>query len=217
MPVVPHYRVTFSGTFGPSTAPVEEWSWTLKTAQLLDPQQDKVTALAGVARTAYQTHLAPLWSANTRLQRVRAATVDEFGRVKRNADGGYVQHDVDGEIPGTSTGTILYPLQTAMVVSLMTRRSGPEGKGRMFLPWPQRAIGADYRVLAADVDSVTLAMTNFLNAFRNAAAPGPFIPHVYSSKAVKSEVTGVRIGRVPDTLRSRRSRLVEAYVVRSLA
>lgn len=227
MPAPGHVRVTFSGTFGPVGAPVEIFSHNLAVAPAggWGPGVDQalVTAAAAAASTAWRTHLRNLFTSDVSLTRTRVAYLNSNGLVERNAAGGYVQ--ADDLAVGTGGGVLAtngrMPLSTALAVSLVSGRAGASGKGRFFLPWPgTKALGTDFRMSADDALAVQTAARSFLVAVRAGFPAGSAIvvPSAGSTRdgvqvhgPVLSEVLRIRVGRVPDTMRSRRSGLLEEY------
>jgi hypothetical protein len=140
--------------------------------------------------------------------------LDGFSRVSRTNAGAYDQADFAGEAAGTLVGGVKYPLQTAMVASLLTGRAGATGKGRIYLPAPSTALDSTFRYpeqTATDVATGVKGMVQAMNVALNTAVIGAAV-QVASSKGYLSKVTSVRAGRVPDTQRSRRGDLLEGYV-----
>jgi hypothetical protein len=76
-------------------------------------------------------------------------------------------------------------------------------------------LSADYRISAAAQTTVLTACRAFVNAVNGLSTNEKV--SVVSSKGYTTDVTAVRLGRVPDTMRSRRGDLVEAYAVQTLA
>lgn len=215
MPKPAHTRITFSGIFGPAATPYEEWAFGLNFATYGNTAAIQAS-VAGSAATAFQTHLPGLFKPDVRLVRTRVAQVTELGHVLKVAGSGeYVQGDNLLQVPGTSSNTAVVPLQTACVVSLLSNRGGSTGKGRAFLPTIASPLGSDYRWSTTAADAVNTAMRAFLNALAaivgtgQTPALGP--AQVVSTKGYLSPVTSVRTGVVPDTMRSRRGRIPEAY------
>lgn len=218
-----HRRITFSGIFGTVTTPVENWSFNLSMTGNPQKTLAPLQTLADAAGAAWTSHLAPLYWPSTRLARVRAAEVESDGLVSRQASGAYLQADHVQDRPGlASTGTEnRMPLSAALVVSLQTARPGQAGKGRFFLPWPSfTGIATDYRLPTATAESIADAAKAFLAALNTAAGSPVIVVGASSSitgkEPTSSVVTAVRVGRVPDTMRSRRSSMLEGYVTRSL-
>lgn len=115
-----------------------------------------------------------------------------------------------------ATGPILP--QSALAVSLTTERRGPTGKGRFFLPMPAVAVDNTdrFRVNVATIEGVRDSAQTLLNDVNNFPGPDPIWDEwevcVASTKGYNSKVTGVRVGRIVDTMRSRRNKLAESYV-----
>lgn len=232
MPSPAHTRITWSGVFGGATAPVEIWAFGLN-AEPLDVAAYGAGQVATKMVTAYSTHLKGLFGTSVLLTKTRVANVDASGHVTKVADGSFRQLDDVTQIAGTATETNASrkPISTALCVSLTTARAGATGKGRFYLPWPPvYVLETDYRVSAAFTDSLRDAAKSFLdavNAGLTAAQPGGTATGrlvVASGGSVKtgeapalSRVTGVKVGRVPDTMRSRRGAMLEGYSVGALA
>jgi hypothetical protein len=115
--------------------------------------------------------------------------------------------------PGNGGGAFRYPPQVSLAVSLMTARRGPRGKGRFFLPCPVVQLGTDLRMSEADRDSIQGAVAGFISNLNNWPGIDAGEPKVTvaSTFGTNSDVIAVRVGRALDTIRSRRSDLVEAY------
>lgn len=212
MPTPKHYRITFSGTFGAIGAPVEIWSWGLG---LVYGGADIPVALAqtraAAFQAAYAANIAPQMSGSVVLTRTRYSQHDEGGHVATTSDGAYRQGDDVTVVPGGSLSTLKYPLQTSLVVSLSTARAGATGKGRCFLPMVPKPLGTDFLLPQSDASAMADAFAGFLQAIY----PEQGTPGVISSHGYGSTLTGIRVGRVPDTMRSRRNALLESYEVRS--
>lgn len=215
-----HYLITFSGIHGSVNAPAEEWAFTIKSGGLAIPE-----TVAGLQQPAdelsllYATQLAGLFRTDQTLTRVRIAAFD--GNTQRTAldgNGAYMQADADTPRPGIvvpSTSNRM-PIQTSLCVSLDTARAGARGRGRFFLPWPAVGIEADFRISTVSRDLVADAVQAFLDGINNIGLPGEsnLQVSVVSSFGHITPVTGCRVGRVPDTMRSRRGDLLEDYVER---
>lgn len=150
-------------------------------------------------------------SDNAVLETVKIASIATTGLYDSDP---YVADVAD--TPGGYTGPLnegILP-QSALCISLVTERRGPSGKGRFYIPMP-----------VANISPTTgLASVGQIENARNQAAalitglndePGidtlGLRVVVISSKGFKSDVTAVRVGRVIDTIRSRRAQLAEAY------
>lgn len=212
-----HSRVVFEGVTGTVAAPVERWAFGINFPADAIPTDGTALvddAVASELAGAYDTHIASQMGSDVILTKVKCSHVGANGHVALRADGSYVQ----GEWEGSKVGDLpplAMPLQTALVVSLTTNRAGPTGKGRFFLPWPGYGISVSTKRLES-VDAAFLAgqAKSFLNAL---AGITTFPPQVVSSKGYMTPVTGIRVGRVPDTMRSRREDAPEGYVDLPLA
>jgi hypothetical protein len=140
---------------------------------------------------------------------------------KIGTDGKYV-NDADPTIefltppvPG-SAETLTQAPQCSVAISLTTDRArGFASSGRFYTPTPCLGIGPDGRMTTADQDIFVAGATAFVNAV-NAADFGPVTIYSKAGAGAKRAVTGIRVGRVVDTIRSRRSSLDEAYVAAAL-
>lgn len=103
--------------------------------------------------------------------------------------------------------------QVALAVTLHTAKRGPRGRGRFYLPAPGLPLGADARLSDVHRDEVRSAVVTFLDNINNEAGLDALDlgVTVASSYGDNSAVTGVRVGRVFDTIRSRRRSVVEDY------
>jgi hypothetical protein len=218
MPKPSHTRLTWKGVFGTSSAPAEEWQFSLSTTY--DPtalSTQARTALADALKLTYTTKLAGV------LHQGIVMTSAEF---RRYAPGGLEPRATDGSFSGQGFSTVsagvagglggvLYPPQVALVVSLVTPRPGATGKGRFYLPIGGHAITVDsgFILPQQNADILADAVRDFLNTVSTDIG-APLV--VVSSMGYTSPVTGMKIGRVLDTHRSRRARMKEAYVNRAL-
>lgn len=213
MPVPAHSRLTFSGVVLDTQAnvPLEEWSFSVKSASLGTSAPDDTSGLQGdaeAARAAYVAHVKPEMPHWTVLTNVRCSMHAAGGLTRRTTDGSYLHADAPAAVAGGSEGLVRYPLQSALVVSLQTDRAGATGKGRFFLPCPNVVLGVQFALAQVDQQRITTAMEAFLGAL----VPTFGDIRVVSSAGVTSVVRSVRVGRVIDTQRSRRSHLQEKYL-----
>lgn len=211
-----HHRLTWSGFIGPESSPLEYWSFGLSTAdnpEVNDFNEAQMNGLAGGLWTCYETELNSLMATDCHLTETRWAAVGADGLTRKRVDGSFVQGIVTDDLPGSGDPTQM-PLEVALCVSLQTPRAGASGKGRFFLPWPSKNVNVvDKRLTVADAEDVRDNVADFLNAV-NLIGDQPIA--VVSTKGYSSPVTRVRVGRVPDVLRSRRRDQAEGYVVDDL-
>lgn len=214
MPIPAHNRLIVSGIFGSIAQPSEIWSFSLKTGPRVFASDADRQSAAVALKDAYTTHLSPLLPSWVWATRFRVSQHLELtGDTSVNDQGGYNQADENVNVPGSGPSSTVYPLSTALCVSLTTNRDGPTGKGRFYLPMPAMALSGDFRISEANATEVATAAKNFIAAINGSViAPGPEDDVVVSSsKGYNSLVTGVRVGRVPDTMRSRRSAQLEGW------
>jgi hypothetical protein len=116
-------------------------------------------------------------------------------------------------VPGGAAFGQVYP-QLALACSLNTDRRGPSGMGRFFLPMPILNMNPEtFLANLPDVEAVRGSVALWIAAVNN--LPGIDAPDfrvvVASTKGFNTRVESVRIGRVVDTMRSRRRQLRENY------
>lgn len=207
-----HHRLTFSGVVGTSSAPIEQWSFGLSLSDdaTINAWDDlTIDAYASSMKDAYAANIDPIMQATTVLTEVRYACIGADGiHVRTRPDGSYVQGIWTGVDAG-GLGAIGMPLEVAIVATFDTARSGPRGRGRIFLPFP-----------AFDVDTLSKRLNDVQAAniagpvaelIRDVNSAGDPVVSVVSKFGFVSPVTRVRVGRVPDVLRSRRRDAVEGY------
>jgi hypothetical protein len=220
MPYARHLRVTALGRLG--TSP-ERFSYGINMAPL---QTDRVGPFFGLApssgvwadiandvrifHTNFQSHLSP----RAILEVVKVADI--------GADGKYLEDPIIVDVvdaPGGSEASIgeqeMATPQAALAISLLTARRGPTGKGRFYVPMPMLNLGQDMLANPARIAQVQASAATLLNNLGNAPGVDVFDlrPVVSSTKGYNSTVTAVRVGRVVDTIRSRRRSLDESFTL----
>lgn len=221
MPYIPHFRLTVSGVLGPRATPSEAFSFgvslgdnsgvvSLPPSAEFDQMCAETVTFFGQSNTKVTTAAA--------ITEIRLAMIGPEGRVVLNGDGSYAQYKkaYTTGANGTVT-TVFHPFQVATGVSMLTPRSGQNGRGRFYLPASALSVGTDGRISAADAQIVSLSCAGWLSTL-NAAMTGTSRVIVASQGSVRqglgpvnSPVTSVRVGRVLDTIRSRRTSLLEEY------
>ena len=209
-----HYRLTLSGTL---MGAAEKFTFGLSlardagdgdasgavqhnAAQFDDMVQDSV---AFFARPASRI------SSYAVLKEVKLATI--------GADGKYTTDPFIAGVNqagGSNPGQVVYPPQIALAVSLVTNRRGPTGKGRFYLPAPYAGIDPTTGLtFPTDVALVRDSVVQWIDALNN-EPDIDVVNHgvcVASTKGYNTRVTGVRVGRALDTIRTRRASLLETY------
>jgi hypothetical protein len=132
-------------------------------------------------------------------------------------------------ITGKSTTTAMayhYPPQIACVVSTVTAaQRGYASKGRFYLAAPSADLAADWRLPLTHAQEYASKAATFISALRftDPPLPGEWRPCIVSpmqtaagSGPTVRSITGVRVGRVLDTMRSRRTSMIESYETHTL-
>jgi len=121
--------------------------------------------------------------------------------------------------PAVGASVAFVPNQIAMVASLWTGVSlGTGNRGRIYLPAPAQDVGTDGRWVLSLATGLVTRVRDMINAVNGeistiAVPTEPAIMASVTAHQAGSEkaVTTVRIGRVPDTQRRRRTDLDEDY------
>ena len=194
-----HRRLTLSGIFGEVAAPFERWSmrWNLGVSE--SPGELGFIADAAVANLAY---IGEGSKSAVKITEVKVAAI--------GANGLYTADPVIRAVylAGSGTGGQVIP-QLALAVSFGTQRRGPTGKGRVYQPIPGADVQADGVYSNAYVAECATRHAGFVNQLNAAAGFGVVV--IASSKGYLTPVQTVKVGRVPDTIRSRRRQMTENY------
>lgn len=209
MPYLPHRRLTMIGTMGGNND--ERFSFGLSLDETffnLQPDQDMLEDMVVKTQAFFS---AP----TTNIHSTAVLTMVKLAKI--GADGKYLEDAlfVDGlTSAGGGSSTVLHPFQVALAVSLGSARRGPTGRGRFYLPLPALVVSTDGTAGGGQLLEVQGSVKTWLEALGNREGIDPSVPSVViaSTKGYVSPVTSVRIGRVLDTIRSRRRSLNEAYI-----
>lgn len=202
----PFLRLQVSG----SLFTAESFSWSISMISDFPGPGDTPTTIPAGLVTAIQSFHTSTSMPHAKLETIKLNLI--------GADGKYVSdttvfHDFATPVAGTATGNT-YPPQIALAITLRTaKKRGLAASGRFFLPGPGRVLQADGRLSIADATAYATAATTLLNALTT-NLPG-WDPGVVSKVGAGAEnpVTHVEVGRVYDTIRSRRTSLPEEYVI----
>jgi hypothetical protein len=174
--------------------------------------QQMVTDCASAVSTMWQSAGAGIES-GYQLQYLRLAKIGTDGKYFP----GSVSFDHIYSSPPAGGGgatTARFPLQVALATTLLTAiPRGQANKGRIYLPWPNAALGNDalFPVTSANTRSSTVAtMITALNVILgpcNVFSKGTKT----STAGAKHVVTGVKTGRRPDVQRRRAKQVAEIY------
>ena len=189
----------------------EQFSWSLAFIQGAggnEPAPDEVPA--GVV-SAIQTFWR--WpSLISKFAQIDTIKLNEIGLDGRYVNPETVLEEIVGGIVGVAD-SVIYPPQVAIVVSLDTAiRRGRAHAGRFYLPLPGPVLSASGVLAAAEQEKYVDAATTMIEGLNNALQPWQVGVVSDIGPGAQQRVTHVRVGRVFDTMRSRRRSLDEAYV-----
>lgn len=176
--------------------------------------QNFVAGLATVVQSWFTSNSAKIYI-RASLNWVKIALVDKEGKY---IDGPYI-HDFDVPSQGPGTDPVAPQLTVAHSMTTAVKR-GPGRFGRIYPPLNAQVDG-NGRAIGADL--MAQAFSDFIegiNDYIHGAGPAFVEASVVVASAVgtgiNAPVTGVRVGDVIDTMRSRRSALKETYSVRTV-
>lgn len=219
MPYAPHYRVTWSGTLGvPDPVEIFAFGLSLDVGPSDFLNRDDLFPLAGACLDAWAATMKNHTHQMAGVDRVRVASIGANGKVPRNADGAFVQADATGWVQGGATGPVPAP-QTALVVSLRSEMDDLTGRGRFYHPLPAAALDATFRMSTGATQTLVTVARDFVRAVNTASLAAGAGRVVVASQGSPTRaippanrlVTQVSVGRVLDTVRSRRNALDEAH------
>jgi hypothetical protein len=213
MPVPRHFRITFRGIF--KNTP-EEWSFHLKYSRQSGTSPD--ATVDSVDATA----VTNAWNVFADAGYMSSATVMTDWRVyvmgldnRLEGNPRIIEFPVGSRPEGA--GVANKPPQIACAITSVGPDRGPAKNGRFFIPALSTPVGTDLRMSLADQTALLNASVAFVKDVSNAID----IPvGLESSELVNVSERGgpngtmqvvdhMSVGRVLDTIRSRRSKLVE--------
>lgn len=211
---LPHYYLTFGGPLGNQ----EQWSCGLRLKRANDSgisqalEERQLLAMSLVLRSAWQSTSNPSGSTAG----LTWAKVNRIG-----VDGRYVNDwtNVVDHAQVSPPQASLFPLQVSMAITLTTdSERGLANKGRIYAPapWqplqgPDKTWSNEQTLVAANWMAGLIETLNNTNA-DDASGSNPlgFVSIASSTRAGATRaVTGVQVGSVPDTMRSRRNKQQE--------
>lgn len=197
----PHSLLTFSG---PAYADQEEWSTGCRLRRSAPPTLAELQEAA----TAFQ-----VFCGTTALGASNAARLVSVKWAPQNTEGKYG----DGEsvelllAPSALGSNDRMPAQIAIVLSLRTARPRGRGSnGRMYIPALPTLETNSGRFSGTDATTIAVAASDMLSEIGTALSTDVVVGSQVGSGLLET-VTGVRVGRVPDTQRRRRQGLPESY------
>jgi hypothetical protein len=212
-----HLRLTLAGDIAAAAGSVERWSFRLN---MSDP--DSLTSgsdgyfddLVADCK-AYVTAEVNVWN-GAGLDEVKLAFIGPPPAGSTSL-GVYTKDARVANFPrvpfGGQGSVSLFPNQVALAISLGTGQRGRSKRGRIYLPMPQVSLESDGQFLAVQADGIRNRFVTFVNNLNNGPGfsnPEPRVT-IASQSGANTDVTQVRVGRVLDTIRSRRRSLPEAY------
>lgn len=127
-----------------------------------------------------------------------------------------VQHDYVAPFPAGNSNTNL-PAQNALAITLRTAaQRGRASRGRFFQPLPAVNVDSSGFIPAAQRLAILDGAETLLNALNEALDPWRLGILSDVGEGASRPVTRVEVGRVVDTIRSRRNKLAEDYDGRDL-
>lgn len=214
MPVPTHFRFTFRGDF---VGTPEHWSFGLHYRRNIDLGPD--AGLADIDKAAVTSAVDFFFSLNGVKIPSNAKMTD--WRVYQIGTDGKAEGDIHVEdvsaLTVTGAATPIYPPQVALAITKVADDRGPGRLGRFYLP-TAAPIATDLRLSVSEATAIGNEVQAFLKSISDAIdIPGTLVssPCVNISAVgagVLQDVDHVEVGRVLDTLRSRRRSMLEERV-----
>ena len=206
MYIEPFLRLVVSGPLYVA----ERWSWSLALVSGAG-SGDVPTEVPAAVRTAIEAfHGGTHISSKALIDSIKLNKIGEDGRYVDQAN--TVQYDYAVPVPGGSTTAAIAP-QVALAVTLRTNAArGLAHAGRFYVPTPSATPGTDGRISQASAETVMQAASTMISAINTALPTWNVGVTSNVGNGLQREVTHVQVGRVLDTIRSRRTSLPEEYV-----
>ena len=198
----PFLRLVVGGTLYTS----EQWSFGLSFAGAAGSAPTSVPTAVYDAVAAFVQRAAAPSSNKAPLTFIKLNRIGQDGRYTEQKS---VTREVAAGIAGASTANIAPQIAAAVTLDTGNRR-GLAAKGRFYVPVPAAAIGTDGRILETDANALRDAAVTMVNSL-NAAGIGRLVVASDVGTGAFRAVRSVRVGRVLDTIRSRRTSLPESY------
>ena len=204
-----HKLLTASG--GLFTGTLERWSFGLRFYD--DPTFHEPTqAMVDACKPAFATFWdsAPTFGKEHSLDTLKLAHIDTTGHYPAGHTP-VIATFVPAEFPPGTSPTGL-PGQISQVASLRTiKPRGIAHAGRIYLPSTGQPVGSDGRWTTTFSLGTANAVKTLINSLNAVTDLGDCAIFSDVGAGAWEYVTGVRVGRVPDTVRRRRRQLVEDY------
>lgn len=191
-------------------APGDVFTWSLslyRPAEMYSPP-DEVPEDVVDATTAFFTDSTAI-SSGARLRWIKLNQIGEDGRY---TELNTVQYDYDTPYPiGANTARVAP--QVSLAITLRTAASrGLASRGRFYIPLPARALETTGLLSPTAQGDYAEAATDYLDALNAALTPWRVSVMSEVGDGAVRPVTYVQVGRVLDTIRSRRNAFTENYV-----
>lgn len=201
-----HYLLAFGGPLSTN----EQWSCTLRmsAAFAAQDQAGEEAALEGIVQV-----LTFQWAQQNPVSGDARVSFVKYNRV--GVDGKYTRettNQVDIAPPLLSAAGGVHPLQIALVATLETSvERGLANKGRIYLPSPWYPCSEPNRTISAgSAQGAATWVAGLITALNDVAGVGTVIVASKTRAGAIRPVTGVNVGTVLDTMRSRRTSLLES-------
>ncbi len=217
MSVPRHFLLSVRGTYGLDE---EIWQYGLRFGSEVSsgPDLEASNASATDISAALSTfHGASYFATNVVLREWRLYTILTTGRVEQST-----KRIVPMATPRAGTASSFAPFSVACAVTFKGADFGPARHGRCFLPTPALAIDNTGRWTVGAVDAIRVPFMTMVRNLANAIENDPLTSVSEATLTNASElpagtgtlqrVVTVGIGRVPDTMRSRRNKSAEERV-----
>lgn len=226
-----HYRVRFEGTLGTNADEIFSIGYNLARLDSNDEwfpgDQNNLPDPLDYARNQALPFIRQVMSSggaqgigtHVKITAIKVNRIGPDGRYTDTTTSHTLYADQFGTpVVGQASGVVL-PWQVALAVTTTTdRQRGLASKGRLFLPGLVAVVGNDGRLPLAVAQAWSSGMAQAFALARASIAGGSeyFTPCVVSPGGVTGPaavrpITGVRVGRVLDTQRRRRSELDEDH------
>lgn len=195
----------------------EQWTWSLSFIQDFSTLEPPTTVPQGVIDTLETFHESFDAALGTGVL-LNAVKVNEIG-----TDGRYASPSETVEYvwdpPVNAPNTIQLPPQSAVAISLLTaKKRGLAHRGRFFLPVLGQPTGTDGRMTTSRQATLGAAVVTMLQGLNTALGPNQVLGVVSDRRTgAQTPVTDIAVGRVYDTIRSRRKKLAEEYITLPLS
>lgn len=209
-----HNRFVVRGIFGTTD---EIWSYSLKFTSVVTAGSDVLPQdwnASAVTAAVNAFHSSSMFHTGCKVVGWRGYqigadgnTTDDGNNLKRN----------DYATPVAGTGSNIHPPQIALVVSTIGASRGPAQFGRAYMPGISQSVDANTQTISPGAAlSLGGQFKTLVEALKNAMYPvtvvGESLINVSSiGTGHTQDVKTYRVGRVFDTMRSRRNKLLEDY------